>query len=339
MKFLSCITSIDDNDENIVVADQSKKSQSWHETLRHLFKSNKKNRVVISDPTPLSKEKVPEVTGVVQIGPEELGEIVDKSLNNNNNNNNNGEEISTVTESVVPDKVNAETNTEQHESSQNEQQQQQNDQLVESKTLENLKNSDNNELLSYGWYWGDISRRDAENLLRGREEGIFLVRKSSNQRFLYSLSFRSNGKTLHTRIECSNGLFAFYSNDSNSCKEEIDGSESLYDLISDAMNQNNAENIFFYSRGLQNNEASLHTITLVKPLSRYQYIIDYDYLNNDNDDQHGSLQYLCKFIIHHSSIAQARFSMQRNSLPEELESFLNNGLLFPYVVQQGKKQK
>ncbi|KAH9412370.1 Suppressor of cytokine signaling 6 [Dermatophagoides pteronyssinus] len=337
MKFLSCITSINNDDENAEsIVNDRKKSQSWYEPLRQLFKSsNKKNRVIISDPTPLSKEKVPEVTGVVQVGPEELGETVEKSLNNNNNNdNNNGEEIS-VKDLIVPDKVNAEANTEQHESNQQNEQQQPNDQLIESKENEISEIIEDNEIFNYGWYWGDITRRDAENLLRGQEEGTFLVRKSSNQRFLYSLSFRSNGKTLHTRIEYSNGLFAFYSNDSKESKELIDGNSSLYDLISDAMNQNNAENIFFYSRGLHNNEASLHTITLVRPLSRFQYVINYNYLD---DDRHRSLQYLCKFIIHHSSIAQTQLIIKQNSLPEELQTFLNNGLLFPYVVQR-KNQK
>src|SRR5699024_3869002 len=118
---------------------------------------------------------------------------------------------------------------------------------------------DDRPLLSYGWFWGSISRRDAENLLRGKEEGTFLVRQSSDQRFLYSLSFRSNGKTMHTRIEYCDSLYWFYSNDSAASRHAEDGSPTLAGLIAEAMNQNNADNVFFYSRGLKS-ESSLHTV-------------------------------------------------------------------------------
>uniref|UniRef100_A0A8C6UBV9 Suppressor of cytokine signaling 6a n=1 Tax=Neogobius melanostomus TaxID=47308 RepID=A0A8C6UBV9_9GOBI len=66
-----------------------------------------------------------------------------------------------------------------------------------------------------GWYWGPITRWEAEEKLVNLADGSFLVRDSSDDRYLLSLSFRSQGKTLHTRIEHSNGRFSFYEDSEN----------------------------------------------------------------------------------------------------------------------------
>lgn len=180
--------------------------------------------------------------------------------------------------------------------------------------------------LNYGWFWGDITRKEAETLLRGQEEGSFLVRSKSDQRFLFSLSFRSNDRTLHTRIEFDQGLFYFYSN-SSSQKNEIDGSSSLAELISGAINQNNDENVFFYSR-THRNEVSLHSITLVKPFSRFKYLLDFPY----QSDQSKALQYLCKFVIYHSELAQKILEFNSNKISEKLRTFLNQSDLIPNAI-------
>ncbi|KAL0181445.1 hypothetical protein M9458_023851, partial [Cirrhinus mrigala] len=52
-----------------------------------------------------------------------------------------------------------------------------------------------------GWYWGPMNWEDAEMKLRGKPDGSFLVRDSSDPRYILSLSFRSQGVTHHTRME------------------------------------------------------------------------------------------------------------------------------------------
>ena len=55
--------------------------------------------------------------------------------------------------------------------------------------------------LQCGWYWGPMNWEDAEMKLKGKPDGSFLVRDSSDPRYILSLSFRSQGVTHHTRME------------------------------------------------------------------------------------------------------------------------------------------
>jgi len=52
-----------------------------------------------------------------------------------------------------------------------------------------------------GWYWGAMGLDEAEAKLASKADGTFLVRDSSDERYILSLSFRSLGGTHHTRIE------------------------------------------------------------------------------------------------------------------------------------------
>lgn len=52
-----------------------------------------------------------------------------------------------------------------------------------------------------GWYWGPLSWDGAEARLDKKPDGSFLVRDSSDDRYILSISFRSQGTTHHTRIE------------------------------------------------------------------------------------------------------------------------------------------
>ena len=63
------------------------------------------------------------------------------------------------------------------------------------------------------YYWGVMDRYEAERALEGRPEGTFLLRDSAQDDFLFSVSFRRYGRSLHARVEQWNHRFSFDSHD------------------------------------------------------------------------------------------------------------------------------
>ncbi|KAH8376130.1 hypothetical protein KR200_008201 [Drosophila serrata] len=59
------------------------------------------------------------------------------------------------------------------------------------------------------FYWGKMDRYEAEHLLEGKPEGTFLLRDSAQDEFLFSVTFRKYGRSLHARIEQSGHKFSF----------------------------------------------------------------------------------------------------------------------------------
>jgi hypothetical protein len=57
-----------------------------------------------------------------------------------------------------------------------------------------------------GWYWGPISGDLAEALLRDEPDGSFIVRDSSDEHYIFSLTFKLSGFVRHVRIEHDQGL-------------------------------------------------------------------------------------------------------------------------------------
>ncbi|KAI8479459.1 suppressor of cytokine signaling [Branchiostoma belcheri] len=64
-------------------------------------------------------------------------------------------------------------------------------------------------IVNQPYYWGVMDRYEAEEVLEGKAEGTFLLRDSAQEDFLFSVSFRRYGRTLHARIEQWNHLFSF----------------------------------------------------------------------------------------------------------------------------------
>ncbi|KAJ8401470.1 hypothetical protein AAFF_G00383890 [Aldrovandia affinis] len=127
-------------------------------------------------------------------------------------------------------------------------------------------------LARQGWYWGPITRWEAEEKLANLQDGSFLVRDSSDDRYLLSLSFRSQGKTLHTRIEHSNGRFSFYE------QPDVEGHTSIVDLIEHSI-KDSENGAFCYSRSRLPGSAT-YPVRLTNPVSRFMQV--------------RSLQYLCR---------------------------------------------
>ncbi|XP_071959227.1 uncharacterized protein [Antedon mediterranea] len=121
------------------------------------------------------------------------------------------------------------------------------------------------------WYWGPLRQHEAEEKLKNLQDGMFLVRDSSDDRYLLSLSFNSNGRTLHTRIEYRNGLFSL--NDS-------EGYPSIITLIENAVHESK-HGVFGYMRDY--NGVQSFPAKLTDWVSRFKEV--------------RSLQYLCRFVI------------------------------------------
>lgn len=61
------------------------------------------------------------------------------------------------------------------------------------------------DFFQYGWYWGPISGEAAEKILSNEPDGSFIVRDSSDDHYIFSLSFRLNSCVRHVRIEHDQG--------------------------------------------------------------------------------------------------------------------------------------
>ncbi|XP_072169320.1 uncharacterized protein [Diadema setosum] len=143
------------------------------------------------------------------------------------------------------------------------------------------------------WYWGPMSQEAAEEKLADRANGSFLVRDSSDERYLLTLSFKSGGRTLHTRIEHRNGLFSL--NDS-------EGHSSVIELIHSVVAESQ-KGVYGYmndSTGIQNFPARL-----TQWVSRYSEV--------------KSLQHLCRFVIRET---YPRHHIRRLPLPKKINEYL-----------------
>ncbi|XP_038049699.1 uncharacterized protein LOC119723209 [Patiria miniata] len=128
----------------------------------------------------------------------------------------------------------------------------------------------------YGWYWGPMSWDDAESRLENMPDGSFLVRDSSDDRHLLSLSFRAQGSTHHTRVEHHNGKFSFWS---QPCSH---GSASIVEFVEEAMRHSHSGRVLYFLRPRMPGYPPA-AVQLLYPISRFQ--------------KSRSLQHMCRFVI------------------------------------------
>ncbi|XP_055753057.1 suppressor of cytokine signaling 7-like isoform X2 [Salvelinus fontinalis] len=133
------------------------------------------------------------------------------------------------------------------------------------------------ELEKCGWYWGPMNWEDAEMKLKAKPDGAFLVRDSSDPRYILSLSFRSQGVTHHTRMEHYRGTFSLW------CHPKFeDRCHSVVEFIERAiMHSKNGKFLYFLRSRVPGLPPT--PVQLLYPVSRFSSV--------------KSLQHLCRFCI------------------------------------------
>lgn len=133
------------------------------------------------------------------------------------------------------------------------------------------------ELEKCGWYWGPMNWEDAEMKLKEKADGSFLVRDSSDPRYILSLSFRSQGVTHHTRMEHYRGTFSLW------CHPKFeDRCHSVVEFIERAiMHSKNGRFLYFLRSRVPGLPPT--PVQLLYPVSRFSSV--------------KSLQHLCRFCI------------------------------------------
>ncbi|KAJ6216692.1 hypothetical protein RDWZM_007849 [Blomia tropicalis] len=161
-----------------------------------------------------------------------------------------------------------------------------------------------------GWYWGPVCGEMAEKLLETEPCGSFIVRDSSDEHYIFSLTFKLNGVVRHVRIEHDQGNFSFGS-------LQKYRSNTIVDFIESAVEHSRSgQFLFFLHRHSNGNlmEPVLPVrVQLLNPISRFRQV--------------QSLQHNCRFtILKHVR----RDQIQQLPLPEYIRNYLDT----PYYYSE-----
>ncbi|XP_046391083.1 uncharacterized protein LOC124159361 [Ischnura elegans] len=126
----------------------------------------------------------------------------------------------------------------------------------------------------YGWYWGPISGEAAEKILFNEPDGSFIVRDSSDDHYIFSLTFKLNGCVRHVRIEHDQGNFSF------GCCTKFK-SHTIVDFIENAVEHSRSGRYLFFLH--RRPVLGPMRVQLLHPVSRFKQV--------------QSLQHMCRFVI------------------------------------------
>ncbi|ESO94641.1 hypothetical protein LOTGIDRAFT_144981, partial [Lottia gigantea] len=160
-----------------------------------------------------------------------------------------------------------------------------------------------------GWYWGPLSYEEAEATLQNKPDGSFLVRDSSNENYILSLSFISHSIVRHTRIEHNKGLFSFWS------QPESHGRVTIKEFIEQTVENSRNGNFHYFLRPPGPGMPPL-PIQLVHPISRFV--------------QFRSLQHMCRFLILRWV---RRDHIDRLPVPEKVKNYLRENQYYVESVE------
>ncbi|KAI5733948.1 hypothetical protein M8J77_000681 [Diaphorina citri] len=149
----------------------------------------------------------------------------------------------------------------------------------------------------YGWYWGPISSEAAEKILSTEPDGSFIVRDSSDDHYIFSLTFKLNACVRHVRIEHYQGNFSF-----GSCTKFK--SHTIVDFIENAVEHSRSGRYLFFLH--RRPILGPMRVQLLHPVSRFKQV--------------QSLQHMCRFVI--LKIVR-KDHINQLPLPDSLQAYLN----------------
>lgn len=126
----------------------------------------------------------------------------------------------------------------------------------------------------YGWYWGPLSSEGAEKILSNEPHGSFIVRDSSDDHYIFSLTFKLNDSVRHVRIDHDQGNFSF-----GSCTRFK--SQTIVEFIQNAVEHSRSGRYLFFLH--RRPVIGPVRVQLLHPVSRFK--------------QTESLQHICRFVI------------------------------------------
>ncbi|XP_059090000.1 suppressor of cytokine signaling 6-like [Tigriopus californicus] len=164
---------------------------------------------------------------------------------------------------------------------------------------------------SYGWYWGPISGGAAERLLKNEPVGSFLVRDSSDDHYLFSLSFKLNNEVRHVRIEHDHGNFSFGTFTTFK-------SNTIVNFIENAVEHSRSGRYLFFLH--RRPILGPMRVQLLNPVSRFKRV--------------QSLQHQCRFVILQ---LVPRDLLSTLPLPNSLTDFLNTPFYYSELIANEAK--
>ncbi|KAF2356076.1 SH2 domain [Trinorchestia longiramus] len=160
----------------------------------------------------------------------------------------------------------------------------------------------------YGWYWGPISGKAAEKIVSNEPDGSFIVRDSSDDHYIFSLTFKLNGLTRHVRIEHDQGNFSF----GGYTKFK---SQTIVEFIESAIEHSRSGRYLFFLH--RRPLLGPRRVQLLHPVSRYRHV--------------QSLQHLCRFVIV-KNVRRDRLELL--PLPGRLLQYLSSPHYYSELVDQ-----
>jgi len=164
----------------------------------------------------------------------------------------------------------------------------------------------------HGWYWGPLSGEAAERILAAEPDGSFVVRDSSDQHYIFSLTFKLNGFVRHVRIEHDQGNFSFGSFTKFK-------STTIVDFIENAVEHSRSGRYLFFLH--RRPVLGPMRVQLLHPVSRFKRV--------------QSLQHLCRYVI----VKLVRKDhLESLPIPNRIKTYLNTPFYYSEQVAEENEE-